>query len=215
VIAAAGLGSRLGHGLPKCMLQVEGRTVLSRLIDAIRPHTDRIHVVVGYREELVVEHCALYHRDVVLVRNPDFRINNTLTSLSLGARGLRGQLLFVDGDTIVRQHTLEAFVSRGKRCPTLIGVTHASSEDAVFVSTSGDGDSLQVESFSRESQGAFEWANLMLAPSELASQGDGFVFQAIEPLLPLPASIVEVVEIDTENDLAAAQASVRRWDATP
>ena len=65
VIAAAGLGSRLGHGLPKCMLEIDGRTVLSRLVDAIRPHTDRIHVVVGYREEMIVEYCALYHRDLV------------------------------------------------------------------------------------------------------------------------------------------------------
>ena len=29
VIAAAGLGSRLGYGIPKCMLEIGGSTLLS------------------------------------------------------------------------------------------------------------------------------------------------------------------------------------------
>ena len=38
VIAAAGLGSRIGMGMPKCMIEIDGVTILSRLLTALRPH---------------------------------------------------------------------------------------------------------------------------------------------------------------------------------
>mgnify|MGYP003131060655 FL=1 len=56
VIACAGLGSRLGLGLPKCLIEVDGKTILTRLIESLRPHVSRIHVVIGYREELVADY---------------------------------------------------------------------------------------------------------------------------------------------------------------
>ena len=82
VIAAAGLGSRIGMGVPKCMIEKEGITILTRLITTLRPHIPFIHLVIGYREEMVINYCSIHHRDVVLVRNPDYRTTNTAYSLS-------------------------------------------------------------------------------------------------------------------------------------
>jgi CTP:molybdopterin cytidylyltransferase MocA len=213
VIAAAGLGSRLGHGLPKCMLEIGGTTILTRLVDAISPHTDRIHVVVGYREEMVIDYVATHHRDVVLVRNPDFRTTSTIASLTLGARGLSGQLLFVDGDTVVRAPSLADFIARGTQHPVLVGTAPAASEDGVYV-TLDDNATNDVLAFHREDPADHEWANILLGPSELLAGHTGYVYEALTAQLPLPTASLELAEVDTAHDLRRAHAAVAAWEST-
>jgi CTP:molybdopterin cytidylyltransferase MocA len=212
VIAAAGLGSRLGHGLPKCMLEINGTPILSRLIDVIAPHTDRIHVVVGYREELVLDYVAGHHRDVVLVRNPEFRSTNTISSLAKGARGLAGQVLFIDGDTVVRPSSMTEFLGNGAEHPVLVGITPAASDDGVYVTVDESGTTPQVQAFHRDNPTPWEWANTLLAPQEVLAGFSDFVYQALEPRLPLPAAPIELAEVDTEQDLARAREAVGRWE---
>lgn len=213
MIAAAGLGSRLGHGLPKCMLEIEGRTILSRLLETVSLQTDRIHVVVGYREELVIDYCATHHRDVVIVRNPDFRTTNTITSMAMGSRGLSGQLLFVDGDTVIEHSSLAAFVAAGQSSEILVGVAPARSDDSVYVTlTNREEGPLRVTAFHRDQPSDYEWANILLAPQRVIAEKTGYVFEALEPLLPLPVTEVNLAEVDTEQDLARANAVVSAWE---
>lgn len=83
------------------MLELGGITLLTRMIRLLESHISRIHVVVGYREDMVIDHCARYHPQVVLVRNPDFRTTNTAQSLALGALHLTGKCVFLDGDLVI------------------------------------------------------------------------------------------------------------------
>lgn len=212
MIAAAGLGSRLGHGLPKCMLEVGGTTILTRLIEAIEPHTDRIHVVVGYREEMVIDYVASHHRNVVLVRNPEFRTTNTITSLLLGARGLAGQLLFVDGDMVIRPGSLAKFVAHADQHSVLVGTTAAASDDGVYVTLQDMGGSELVTAFHRAGPTSHEWANVLLAPTDVLAGHHGYVYEALESLLPLPAVEIELAEVDTESDLSRARSAVSDWE---
>lgn len=212
MIAAAGLGSRLGHGLPKCMLEVEGSTILTRLIEAITPHTDRIHVVIGYREEMVIDYVSTHHRNVVLVRNRDFRTTNTITSFALGARGLSGQLLFVDGDTVVRPSSLASFVAHGVGRAVLVGTAPALSDDGVYVTLDEGSRTRDVVAFHRDNPSAHEWGNIFLAESQVLAGHNGYVYEALEALLPLPTAELELAEVDTERDLHRARATVRAWE---
>lgn len=216
VIAAAGLGSRLGLGLPKCMLKINGQTILSRLIDTLQPLTPRIHLVVGYREELVIEYCANHHRDVVIVRNPDFRTTNTAASMSLGARGLRGKVLFLDGDLLLSPASIARFVDDARNVPTLVGITPASSEHAVFVHTEALEDGRHhIHGFTRETRTAFEWANVVVADPAFVKDAPGYVYQELERNLPLPARVIDLAEVDTPDDLARAEAFSTMIDREP
>ena len=206
VIAAAGLGSRLGMGLPKCMLEIEGKTLLTRMIEAIRPITPCIHVVVGYREELVIEHCARHHRDVLIVRNPEFRETNTAASMALGSRGIKAKALFLDGDLLVSPTSLIRFAEAAGNVETLVGITQSKSEQAVFVGLEGspvDGPCL-LHRFSRVDRGPWEWANVVCTHPRFVDQAQGFVFQELEKRLPLPAMEISLAEVDTPNDLESA-----------
>lgn len=206
VIACAGLGSRLGLGLPKCLIEIGGRTILSRLIESLQTKVDRIHVVVGYREELVIEHCARHHRDVVIVRNPMYRDTNTAYSLRLGSIGFKSKVLYVDGDLIIDDRSLSRFISRGEGLNLLVGITQAKSSQAVFVSTSGIGEEAVVRGFHRKPTSGQEWANIFIGAPEVLAQGTGYVYECLEPHLPVAAQEVDLFEVDTPEDLAGAKA---------
>lgn len=209
VIACAGLGSRLGMGLPKCLIEVGGRTVLSRLIDSLRPRVSRIHVVVGYREELIIDYCERHHRDVVIVRNPDYRQTNTAHSLVLGSVGFARKVLYLDGDLIIDDESLERFITRGGEADMLVGITKAKSTQAVFVTThtGSDGDT-QVLGFHRKPPARHEWANIFVGSPRMLHSGTRYVYECISTLLPAQAQEVRLFEIDTPEDLENANVGV-------
>lgn len=215
VIAAAGLGSRLGHGLPKCMLELGGRTLLSRMIDSLMPHVGRIHVVVGYREELVINLCSNLHRNVVIVRNPDFRSTNTVQSMASGARGLSGKTIFLDGDLIIDPSSLGNFARRAAEHDTVAAIALSRSENAVNVDLSAPpdaGGTAFISGFTREADRLYEWANVISGDSRLLDHGAGYVYEELEKLTPLCASLLELREIDTPHDLEMAEKFAKHLD---
>lgn len=212
VIASAGLGSRLGHGLPKSMLEINGRTVLSRLIESLRPHVKGVRVVVGYREDLVIGLCASLHRDVVIVRNPEFRTTNTVQSMAMGARGLSGKVLFLDGDLIVEPGSLSHFIAKAADVPSLVAVAPSRSENPVNVVVDGPESRMLVTRFTRDAGHPYEWANVVAGPADMMDGAEGYVFQRLEEHLPLDAALLDLREVDTPADLELAKAFALQVD---
>ncbi len=91
IIIAAGRGSRLSHHTddrPKCMVEVDGASILEHQLSAYRTHgVDDFHLVRGYRAEDIVVPGATYHS------NADWERNNILLSLFCAAPALEGPLL--------------------------------------------------------------------------------------------------------------------------
>ncbi len=214
VIAAAGLGSRIGMGVPKCMIEIEGITILTRLITTLRPHIPFIHLVIGYREEMVINYCSIHHRDVVLVRNPDYRTTNTAYSLSKGASHLSGKILYLDGDLLISPQSLVKFLKSAKRRDILLGLTDAKSENAVFVHGKASGDFIKISKFSRNRQSKLEWANVVAAPHDVMRSATGYVFERLIEHSPLEGHMLELAEVDTSDDLNAARRFALQLDET-
>lgn len=205
VIAAAGLGSRLGLGRPKCMLELGGVTLLSRMILTLEQHVSRIHVVVGYREDMVIDHCARYHPKVVLVRNPEFRTTNTAQSLALGANYLAGKCVFLDGDLILKPDSLADFLLEGAHSEILIGLCKPNTQNAVFVHAQESSNGLCLTDFTRDYRTNYEWANIFTGPTTLMNGAENYVFEHLSNLLPLPGKILQLAEIDTSSDMESAE----------
>ncbi len=211
VIAAAGMGTRIGLGMPKCMIEIDGQTILTRLIKLLRPHVPLIHVVVGYREEMVIEYCARYHRDVVLVRNQDYRTTNTAFSFSKGAAHINGKVIYLDGDLLISPKSLEQFLHAAIYSDVLVGLTDAKSENAVFADCQESSGAISVSGFSRDWGSRFEWANVVIGPSNLMCDASGYVFERLAELLPLKGYLLDLAEIDTADDLVAAHRFSERF----
>lgn len=204
VIAAAGLGSRLGHGIPKCLVEVNGQTVIERQLKLLAPIGD-IRVVVGYMEQAVIDAVRRINEDVIFVRNPRYRETTTQDSYALGAHDISGSYLFLDGDIVFDSTSLSKFLEFAATKQLAIGVTAAKTDHAVFAVTRDvDNDEIEITSFSRE-PALLEWANIVYAPSDSFGYGRGAVFETLQTMLPAPAKQIVCYEIDTEADLGRAR----------
>lgn len=204
VIAAAGMGSRLGHGIPKCLVEVGGRTLIEGQLDVLSEIPD-IRIVVGYMEQAVIDAVSRVSRNVIFVRNPEFRSTTTQDSYTMGALGLDHQCLFLDADIVFDPVSLNAFLAVSACHPMLIGVTAAKTDNAVYaVTRAAPRGDMEVISFSLEAS-RYEWANIVSAPAGTFSRGRGAVFEALQTMLPAAAKEIVSFEIDTEQDLRRAE----------
>lgn len=206
VIACAGFGSRLGLGLPKCMIEVDNKTILTRLIESIQPLIPNIYIVVGFRADLIINHCCAHHPDVKIIKNHDFANTNTAHSMLLGAKHLSNKVLFLDGDLIIEPSALKNFVKASHQKPILIGVTQAKSKEPVFVKTSNPSiiEELKVYSFQREPKTNLEWANIFIGSPSILENNKDYVYKNFQTLLPADAYEINLCEIDTPEDLSNA-----------
>ena len=92
VILAAGAGTRLRprtEKIPKCLLEVGGRTLLDYQLDALAANGLRdILVVTGFGAEQIL---ARYGRRIRTIHNPDYETTNNLHSLWAARREFAGR----------------------------------------------------------------------------------------------------------------------------
>jgi NDP-sugar pyrophosphorylase family protein len=211
VIAVAGLGSRLGLGKPKCLVEVAGRRIIEYQLELLRDVPD-VRLVVGYMEHEVIDVALKLREDLTIVRNPAYRTTSTQQSYWLGSRYLATPCLYLDGDIIFEPVTLHAFLACARANVPLIAVTEAKTEQAVFVAAQpGESEPfLRVDGFSRTASSPWEWANLAFLPPGVLVENGGNVFERLNAILPVKALPIISYEVDTDGDLAQAEAFVVR-----
>ncbi len=200
VIAAAGLGSRLGFGKPKCLVEIGEYPIIAYQLELLKD-IPNIRVVVGFEEIDVMSVVKKIRPDTVFVRNPSFRTTTTLASYSMGAEYVDKSCLFIDGDIIFQPDSFHSFLNNCTKKHTLVGVTEAKTEDAVYAHIKDD----NVIRFSRSEISNFEWANIVWVPPKYFTQENRAVFQRLEDDLPLPVCEVKSYEIDTAKDYEKAR----------
>ena len=106
VILAAGQGTRLKpltDDLPKCLLDVGGKTIIFRQINALWSLGIKdIIVVVGYKADLVKEHIAKEcpYAQIIFVTNEDYATTNNIHSLALAMPYILSQYILLCGDVV-------------------------------------------------------------------------------------------------------------------
>lgn len=107
VILAAGMAKRLRpltDEKPKCLLEVGGKTLLQRTVDAmISAGVKEFVVVTGYRENMIREFLTVNYPQytVHFIDNPDYEHNNNIFSLWLAMQQLHGsEVLLMDSDIL-------------------------------------------------------------------------------------------------------------------
>jgi choline kinase len=108
IILAAGMGRRLSpytDDRPKCLVEVNGRAILLRQMDAYRAcGVDDFAIVRGYRKHQI-EVPGARHYD-----NDQFRENNILVSLFYAEKELEGGFLFSYSDIVFRPEAVRAAI---------------------------------------------------------------------------------------------------------
>lgn len=127
IILAAGMGKRLKdltQNNTKCMVQVNGQTLISRMLNQLEKlHLSRIVIVVGYKGHELIEYIAglEIQTPIVYVENTIYNKTNNIYSLALAKEFLRQEdsLLF-ESDLIFEDAVLEILMNDPRETLALV-----------------------------------------------------------------------------------------------
>lgn len=204
VISCAGMGTRLGLGCTKALVEIEGKTLIERQLEILKEYDD-IRIVVGYQAEKVIELVNSVRKDILFVFNHEYRSTGTGASFSLGAEHGREYVVALDGDLIVHPEDLLTVMGYPGSC---VCGTAPSSDDPWLMKTNVVNGKEMVEGFFKDC-GEYEWTGLAKVRTSDLKPGTRHVFHMIEPLLPLPLQFVRTREIDTIEDYDRAVAWIQ------
>ncbi len=210
VISAAGLGSRLGLNIPKCLVKINGRSILRRQLELLNSF-ERVYVVVGFKEEEVMAEGLRYRQDLIFIRNPDFATTTNTFSLALAAKFISGTFLALDGDVILDPHNFDSFRLTDFGTQSVVCVKPVESQDCIYVQLSDDKEF--VVAFSQLDKSPYEWTGVALINQISIDPGTaGFLYKVLELNLPLKSYQLKCYEIDTPQDLEGVASFLSKFE---
>lgn len=209
VLSCAGIGSRLGLGKTKVLMEINGRSLLAMHMENFAEVED-LRIVVGFQADSVIRETLKFRRDVTFVHNRDYFDTKTAWSLWLGARHASEYIVAWDGDLIVHpqdvkkclEHSGEylAYGQRGSEDAVMCTV-----KDGMVTGFAGTGDEVCSEGR------IFEWTGPCRLKKTHIQPTNGHVFRMLENSLPLPGLEVRAIDIDTFADYRNAMVLLEEW----
>ncbi len=150
LLLAAGTGSRLQpltKAAPKCLTEVNGVSILERLIDNLRAQGfTRLVVGIGHLGDQIQDFLSAYASDLQIdyVFNPDYATTNNLYSLWLARAQITESFMLVESDLVFESELLDGMLRPDKMAisetlPWMNGTTvELDSHDAVTAFRRGD-----------------------------------------------------------------------------
>lgn len=192
VICCAGMGTRLGIGSTKALVDVCGKPLIIRQLEMLKDYDD-IRIVVGYQAERVIHVAKEHRKDVVFAFNYQYETTGIAASLSKGIVGSRKYIVAMDGDLLINNQDFESFMKYDGEC---LGGCVPSSDEPIYMKTD---EKDQVIAFSRKSSN-LEWSGIAKLESKRLTPARDQVFEMITPLLPLKLFMLRARDIDTPED---------------
>lgn len=209
IISAAGIGSRLGLNLPKCLVAIHEHCLIDYQLAALPSDAD-VRMVVGFREHDVMNHVNARWPNITFVRNPHYATTSNTYSITLAARLLSGPYIIIDGDLLLDVDSLNAFLDAANTAEeSLIGVTPRTTEEAVGVAIE---DGLITQFLRAGDPGyeatQYEWSGVAYLKGVTMTSDVGYVYEVLRRHLPLAAHRIHCLEIDTPRDMSQAMQAV-------
>jgi choline kinase len=146
VILAAGTGTRLRpftDATPKCLLQLGGRSILERLVAALRDAgVHRTVVVTGHLSEHIDRYLAgaSLGIEVATVRNPHYATTNNAVSLAAARPAIDGaEFVLCDGDVVFSANPFPALLASRDACAVAVDADSPFNAEAMKVELAADG----------------------------------------------------------------------------
>lgn len=204
VISCAGIGSRLGLGLTKALVQINGASLISWQLKLFKSVED-LRLVIGFQGWEIVEEVRKFRKDVIFCFNHRYFETKTGASYYLGARHANAESLEWDGDLLVHPDDVKKILDIPGE---FICYGDISSEDSVCVRVNEKGE---VLSFSRDG-GDYEWTGPACMGKNHLQYCSQNVYNMFEPLCPIKGIKVRAYDIDTYNDYVRVSEITKDWE---
>lgn len=198
IISCAGQGTRLGKGIPKCLVEIEGKSLIEIQLEELKNVSD-IRVVVGFKKEMVIDKLKKLNFQGKIIENENYLNTGTAGSFCCAIDDtVEDYVIALDGDLIVSPEDMQNILETDEE---IICGEKVNTEGPVLVTIN---ENNEVIKFSRE-EGQYEWAGLAQIRKENINYGDKHVYQLLESNLPIKFQLIRAKEIDTPNDLDQAK----------
>jgi len=204
IIAAAGVGSRLGAGKPKCLVEANGHFIFEYQLKAVE-WADEIRMVVGYHADEVIQKVSTINSNIVFIHNRDYATTQLRQSYFLGAQGVEGKALFLDGDTIIGQTASNLLFRAYENGEDYIAVTQTQTKNPIYA----DVQAGRVQGFSYNKTSEYELANVAFLSTDKLKYENTLFYVQLEEYLPTKALQIEGLEVDTQEDLQHAENKIK------
>lgn len=221
IILAAGVGSRLGHNIPKAMVELdEDFTILDLQLEILKKKIklEDINIIVGYKKNLIMER----YPELSYIYNVEYRNTNTSKSLLYGLKNTDDDVLWLNGDVVFDPEILDLVME--KKDNNIICVNNGKvSEEEVKYTLNSEGFVNEISKEVQDARGEAVGINfikkehLPLFVSCLEScQDDDYFEKGIEMLLNKTVKFIPVdikdnfcIEVDFPADLEVAKEFIR------
>lgn len=203
VISCAGIGSRLGLGLTKALVQINGGSLISWQLKLFKDVED-VRLVIGFQGSEIIEEVRKYRDDIIFCYNHHYFETKTGASYYLGARHANYETIEWDGDLLVHPDDVKMLLATDGE---YICYGEITSEDSVCVHVNEKGE---VLGFSRES-GDYEWTGPACMNKKHLIYSSQNVFNMFEPFCPMRGIKVRAYDIDTYNDYLRVSEITKDW----
>lgn len=207
VIMCAGIGSRLGLGLTKALVQMNGASLISWQL-RLFSHVKDLRIVIGFQGREIIDEVLRYREDVIFCYNHHYFETKAGASFFLGARHANPESVAWDGDLLVHPDDVQKILSTPGE---FICYADISSEDTVCVSVDEEG---KVLSFSRQG-GDYEWTGPACMDKAHLLYSSQHLYHMFEPMCPLRGMKVRAYDIDTYNDYVRVAEITKDWNVAP
>lgn len=204
IISCAGIGSRLGLGTTKALININGKSLIQRQLEMFKDIED-LRIVIGFQANKVIEEVLKFRKDVIFIYNHNYFETKTGASFYLGAKDANQYVIEYDGDLLVHPDDIKILLNTDGEW---IAYTEAVSDDAIYVTLN---NTKEITSFTRE-QGKYEWTGPCCLQKNHVSYTTENVYNQLEPHLPMRGIKIRACDIDTYNDYQRALNWIKEWD---
>lgn len=195
IICCAGMGTRLGIGTTKALVDVCGKPLIIRQLELLNQFDD-IRVVVGFDAERVIRTVKEYRKDIMFVFNYEYEHTGTADSLRKALIGARDEIIALDGDTIINPDDFNKFLMYDGDC---IAISNDATSEPI-VAELLDGKVVEL----KKKSGHIQWSGVTRVKKEKLNKTDRHVYDMLNTLMPMAYIEIRLKEINTQDDYEKA-----------
>lgn len=191
IICCAGMGTRLGIGTTKALVNVFEKPLIIRQLELIYDIRD-VRVVVGYQAKKVINCVNTIRKDILFSFNHDFQTTGEAESLSKALIGLKKYTIIIDGDLLINKDDFKNILDYQGEC---IGICNVNSDEPIYANVINN----MVKELN-EVKGNYEYSGIAKIESSRLISSKGSIYDLLNNYLPLSCLTVRTRDIDTPDD---------------
>lgn len=195
IICCAGMGTRLGIGTTKALVDIDGIPLIIRQLELLK-HFDDIRIVAGFQAERLIETVKTYRKDMMFAFNYQYETTGVADSLRKGLLGARENILSIDGDILINPADFNRFITTPGES---LAITQIQSAEPVMATV----EDCRVIHLSKN-VGNMQWPGIVKISKNKLSGKSSHVYDVLNEVLPMKCQIVRAREIDTQEDYERA-----------